>query len=206
MQEDLYVRRWEQNADKNDKNDFLHSHVGYRDTLKALYVLVLKYQATSVCYFTQSGSLKLLEDMVLWRNWEGLLENVKKQDEAMCKVYNRLNEVRIEEEFEKLDKRHTEISALLKAIEIAQRDSHRSKLLKWLSSLDPSHNYNNACGKHEKGTGEWLINGNNDFETWKVAPNSLMWLNGKGMILRVEICMRSITNTIMFQRVLGNRF
>ncbi|KAH7350622.1 hypothetical protein BKA65DRAFT_242529 [Rhexocercosporidium sp. MPI-PUGE-AT-0058] len=193
MQENLYFRRWEANADKNDSLDFLPSHKGYRDTLKALYVLVLKYQATSVSYFTKNGSLRILADMVKWHKWEDLLKAIEVQDGAMCRTYDLLSDVKIEEEFEKLDKRHAEtveilksgfndLSGLRKAIEAAQKDSGRSALLDWLSSVDPSLNYNNARGKYDQGghgTGDWLIRNNKDFEKWKIAPNSLMWLNGK---------------------------
>lgn len=190
MQENLYFRRWEANADKNDRADFMPSHKGYRDTLKALYIQVLKYQATSVCYFTRNGGLRILADMVKWHAWEDMLKDVQKQDEAMCRTYDRLSDVKIEEEFEKLDKRHEQmveifnsgfddVAALREAVERAQRDRERTELLDWLSSVDPSLNYNNARTKHENGTGDWLIRNNDDFDSWKVAPNSLMWLNGK---------------------------
>ncbi|KAH9217695.1 hypothetical protein DL95DRAFT_295034 [Leptodontidium sp. 2 PMI_412] len=193
MQEHLYFQRWEANNDKNDRSAFLPSHKGYRDTLKALYVLVLKYQATSVCYFTKNGGLRILADMVKWHKWENLLKDVEGQDEAMCRTYDLLSDVKIEEEFGKLDKRHAEtvdimksgfsdLSELRKAIEAAQRDADRTTLLDWLSSVDPSLNYNNARGKYDQGghgTGDWLIRNNDDFEKWKTAPNTLMWLNGK---------------------------
>jgi hypothetical protein len=29
-------------------------------------------------------------------------------------------------------------------------------------------------------TGDWLLNGNTDFEDWETFPNSFAWLNGKG--------------------------
>ncbi|KAG4441669.1 hypothetical protein IFR05_002876 [Cadophora sp. M221] len=193
MQENLYFQRWEANADNNDRSAFLPSHKGYRDTLKALYVLVLKYQATSVCYFTKNGGLRILADMVKWHKWEDLLKDVQTQDEAMCRTYDLMGQVKIEEEFEKLENRHGEtvdilksgfsdLAELRKAIEAAQRDADRSALLDWLSSVDPSLNYNNARGKYEQGghgTGDWLIQNNEDFEKWKLATNSLMWLNGK---------------------------
>ena len=194
MQEELYYERWEDKADRNDKARFKQSHKGYRDTLKALYIQVLKYQATSVCYFTKNGALQVLADVVKWHAWEDMLKALKAQDETMCRTYNLLNDVKIEVEFENLEKRHAEmvdifksgfsdIAALRKAIETAQHDSKRSGLLNWLSSVDPSLNYNNARGKREnggQGTGDWLIRDNDDFNRWKVAPNSLMWLNGKG--------------------------
>ena len=194
MQENLYFRRWEANADRNNRAEFMPSHKGYRDTLKALYIQVLKFQATSVCYFTKNGALQVLADVVKWHAWEDMLKDVKKQDEAMCRTYNLLNDVKIEEEFGKLEKRHAEmvdiftsgfsdVAALRRAIERAQQDKKRTELLNWLSSVDPSLNYNNARGKHEnggQGTGDWLIRDNEDFNRWKLAPNSLMWLNGKG--------------------------
>ena len=194
MQENLYFRRWEANADKNDKADFMPSHKEYRDTLKALYVLVLRYQATSICYFTKNGGLRVLADMVKWHAWEDMLKDVNKQDAAMCRTYDLLSDVKIEEEFEKLDKRHGEmveifksgfgdVAALRKAIGTARHDYNHTELLSWLSSVDPSQNYNNARGKYEnggQGTGDWLVRNNEDFERWKTAPSSLMWLNGKG--------------------------
>lgn len=74
----------------------------------------------------------------------------------------------------------SDLAALRTAVEKAQRDSNRSQLLNWLSSVDPSEGYNDARKKHEKNTGNWLIRKNEDFEKWKTAPNSLMWLSGKG--------------------------
>lgn len=192
MEEELYRRRWESKEDTNDKQDFSIAHKGYRDTLKALYVALLKYQATSLRYFNQNGSLRITSDMVKWNSWEDLLKDVKKQDEAMCLVYDRLTDVKGEEEFAKLDERHREtvdilkpgfsdVAALRKAIETAQKDKTRTRLLDWLSSVDPSENYNNARGRHEDGTGKWLIQDNEDIELWKTEPNSLLWLHGKGM-------------------------
>jgi hypothetical protein len=74
------------------------------------------------------------------------------------------------------------VSGLRKAIEDEQKDSKRKELLNWLTSIDPSKNYNSARDKHESCTGDWLVKGNKDFEHWKTAPNSLLWLNGKGMM------------------------
>lgn len=196
MQENLYFRRWESNADKNDREGFFASHQGYRDTLKKLYILVLKFQATSVCYFTKNGALRTVSDMMKRDDWVALLADVNIQDTAMCLAYNHLNDTRIEEEFEKLEKRHTDqmelwkeistgvsgiwtdMSALRKATEEIQNDKRRKDLLDWLSSTNPSEYYNKALEKHESNTGDWLLQ-SEDFEAWKTAANSLMWLNGK---------------------------
>lgn len=214
IQEDLYFRRWETNSDKNSTNTFLPAHVGYRSTLRQLYVLVLKFQASSVCYFTKDGVLRTLSDMVKHDDWEGLLEDIEKQDAAMCLAYDRLNDVRIEEEFEKLEHRHAQnLEALLsvskdvsgihsgvagiwndftafsRAVEETRRDRDRQSLLDWLSSVDPSTNYNSAREKHETGTGDWLVVGNKQFNTWKKTGNSFMWINGKGNIVSLNFCL-----------------
>jgi hypothetical protein len=193
IQENLYHHRWEANAGKNSRDGFAPAHKAYRDTLKQLYILVLKYQATSVCYFTKNGIRRFFADMAKSDDWKSLLEDVKRQDNEICLAYNRLNDIRIEEEFEKQDRRHTEslnvqismskdLSSLCKAIETANRDSKRQELLQWLCSRSPEEFYNSVRGKRQENTttGDWLLKGSEDFFNWKAAPNSLLWLNGKG--------------------------
>jgi hypothetical protein len=61
----------------------------------------------------------------------------------------------------------------------SQSEQRRKMILNWLSVVDPSANYNAARSKHEEGTGDWFLNGKR-FEDWKTAPNSVLWLHGKG--------------------------
>jgi hypothetical protein len=75
----------------------------------------------------------------------------------------------------------SDLSGLKEAIEQALKNDDRNKLLGWLSSIDPSSNHKIALGKPKVETGTWLIRQNLDFDVWKNAPNSLIWLNGKGM-------------------------
>lgn len=191
MQENLYFRRWESNNNNNDREGFLPSHQGYRDTLKELYVRLLRFQATSVCYFSKNGALRLILDVTKWDDWGAMLEDIKDKDTAFRLTYQHLNDTKIEEEFEKLRIRHKEsmnvlstissdVSGLRKAIEEAQNDKKRQELLKWLCLIDPSENYKKALSKHRAGTCGWFIETNVKFETWKTDPNSLLWLNGKG--------------------------
>lgn len=178
MQENLYHRRWEANANRNNRNGFAPAHKGYRDTLKELYVLVLKYQATSVCYFTKNGKHRFFADMAKLDDWKSLLADVKRQDKEICLAYNRLNDIRIEEEFEKQDWRHTEslnlqismskdLSGLREAIESAKRDDNRQELLEWLCSSSPEAFYNSVRGKRqeETTTGDWLLKESEEFMT-----------------------------------------
>jgi ankyrin repeat domain-containing protein 50 len=53
----------------------------------------------------------------------------------------------------------------------------RNKILNWLRGADPSTNYNTARKKHEKGTGDWLLQ-SEQFQTWKDANSHIMWLYG----------------------------
>jgi Fungal N-terminal domain of STAND proteins len=53
------------------------------------------------------------------------------------------------------------------------------KIIAWLSSPDASKSHIAAREKHESSTGNWLLK-RSDFEYWKLAPNSLLWLHGKG--------------------------
>jgi hypothetical protein len=55
----------------------------------------------------------------------------------------------------------------------------KDKIIKWLSFADTSINHIAAQEKHEPMTGNWLMK-RSEFEHWKTAPNSLLWLHGKG--------------------------
>ena len=119
------------------------------------------------------------------------MKDIQLQDATFCRAYDLLKDSRDEEEFESQWKRHFEsldimdfissnMSGLRSAIEERQRDTKREGLLQWLSSVDPSENYNNACERHEAGTGQWFIVEDSSFKDWKQAANSLLWLYGKG--------------------------
>jgi hypothetical protein len=59
-----------------------------------------------------------------------------------------------------------------------QADEQSTKVSKWLSTTDPSSNYEIARKKCQPKTGEWLFK-RPEFEEWKEKPNSLVWLYGK---------------------------
>ncbi len=58
-----------------------------------------------------------------------------------------------------------------------QIDKQHEKLIRWLSTCDPSSNHHAAYKKHQPQTGEWFTR-RDDFEQWKHAQNSLIWLYG----------------------------
>jgi hypothetical protein len=53
----------------------------------------------------------------------------------------------------------------------------QSKILRWLSPLDPAVNHLAACSRHEPGTGNWLL-GSDDFRNWLDAKSSFLWIQG----------------------------
>jgi len=85
----------------------------------------------------------------------------------------------------------SDLSGLRKAIEDAEEDKDRQKLVTWLSSIDPSTYYNSARAKHEPTTGDWLIVNNKEFRAWENSPDSFLWLNGKG---EINAYIRKLTN------------
>jgi ankyrin repeat domain-containing protein 50 len=194
MREDLYSRRYELKSSDQDRKAFLPSHIGYRDTLKELYTQILKFQAVSICYYSKNAASRVIRDTVKWDNWDSLLADIRTQEMAFQGVNKLWKDTKYEEDCIASNERHQEsikrldsigrdLSNLRKAIEEAQKDTQRRELLSWLSSIDPSENYNSARDRHEAETGSWLVQCNRDFEHWETDPNSLLWLHGKGMTI-----------------------
>jgi hypothetical protein len=191
MREYLYKRRYESQSGEDDIKTFLASHMMYRDTLKKLYIQILKFQASSVCYLSKNSAFRLGLDIVKWGNWDSSISDVQKREDAFRQVYGVWKDTRYQEDCEAVFARHQEkmnvmisirgdISGLRSAIKHAQGDTRRTDLPNWLSTIDPSESYNVGLDKVRAGTGEWLLNGNTDFEDWETSPNSFAWLNGKG--------------------------
>ncbi|KAH7363898.1 ectomycorrhiza-induced ankyrin-domain/NACHT-domain-containing protein [Rhexocercosporidium sp. MPI-PUGE-AT-0058] len=54
---------------------------------------------------------------------------------------------------------------------------NQQKIRRWLSSPDPSSNHNAACKARQATTGEWFLK-SDEFERWKMASRSFLWLYG----------------------------
>lgn len=191
MWEELYIRRYEAKAEVYDDR-FTASHAEYKTTLAELYRRVLKYNITSYCYYSRSSAFRLGLDMVKWHNWTALLDDVRKQKLVFASVSIVWRDMKFDEDDAAATRRHAEsvtlwetvalsVQGLRKAVEDAQADDRRAKLLDWLSDVDPSVAYNLARKKHGKGTGEWLLHDSRKFRTWRKFPSSLLWIHGKGL-------------------------
>ena len=60
------------------------------------------------------------------------------------------------------------------------------EVLQWLSVTDPSINHGKARQRHESSTGSWFV-GSTDFDSWKTASKSFLWLHGLGMFLGHQV-------------------
>lgn len=189
MREDLYSRRYESKTDKQEVS--LTSHTIYKDALEKLYRQILRFQATSYCYYANNAAFRVGLDIIKWNDWDVLLEEITKQESAFGAVNNLWRDMEYNEECLAAEKRQqealrsweaigTDISGLREAIENAQRDKERTELLNWLCRVDPSEMYNTASDKCESGTGVWLVKDSEQFKIWKRTPKSLLWLHGTG--------------------------
>jgi hypothetical protein len=99
--------------------------------------------------------------------------------------------MKVDEECKILEDRHAqrmrglqlienEMSRLRKIIEDKHADADWERLLNWLSLVDPSTNYNSALERYALSTGAWLVEESGDFDDWTDAPNSQLWISGKG--------------------------
>ncbi|KAH9178021.1 hypothetical protein EDB89DRAFT_2239740 [Lactarius sanguifluus] len=69
------------------------------------------------------------------------------------------------------------IARIVNTVDDMNRSQLRHDLQKWLSSPDPSINYNIACSAHQMGTTAWLTRGD-VFKDWR-ASGCLLWVHGK---------------------------
>lgn len=192
VRENLYRRRYKEKIDFANKEEFAPSHIVYRDALKSLYVKILSFLMTNICFLSKGTVQRNTSDMIKWTKWDELLADVKSQDVAFKSVEEQWRDVKYQEECELQESRHeerlaalnaakVEISRVYQAILQTQNDHKRVALLEWLSTVDPSANYNTGRDKHEDSTGEWLVK-STEFEDWKLSKSSLLWLHGKGRI------------------------
>jgi hypothetical protein len=149
---------------------------------------------------SKGTSSRIALDTVGWTKWDDLLNEIKDKETKFREIVLQWKDDRYEDECDAKRERHEENLAKLgaieeevgrvrEAIEKNRMDGQRDSLLHWLSTVDPSTNYIKARDEHQASTGDWLIVENQEFQHWKEAPNSLLWLNGKGKDM---ICLRML--------------
>jgi hypothetical protein len=145
-----------------DFNTFMGNTMGVRNywvnwflvqALRALYVQILHFQATMVCFLSKGTFLRTGEEIVKWNDWEQMLEETKAQEATLRAIKEQWRDMTYQEECELQNERHKEridklsaiedeVSRLSRVIKKVQDDVEREKLLQWLSAVDPSTEYN----------------------------------------------------------------
>ncbi|KAE9379860.1 hypothetical protein N431DRAFT_121252 [Stipitochalara longipes BDJ] len=189
MREDLYAYRYESCKSYADQKTFLNIHIQYRKKLQDLYSLILKFQAGCVLYYYSGPSSRLLSDLVKWNDWDTAIKDIEDQNTEFLEAYGLLRNTMAEEDYLALYRNHAEankitksigndVSGLKKAIELARKDDSRKELLKWLTSVKPSTDYNSLIEKRGVTSANWFLEDKNMLK-WEKNSDSLLWLNGK---------------------------
>jgi hypothetical protein len=199
MREDLYAHRYESGKGNIDQKTFLKTRVQYRKKLQELYSLILNFQAECVCYYYSGPPSRLLSDLVKWNDWDTAIKEIEDQNTAFIEAYNLMKSAMAQEDYDALYANHVEankitqsigndVSDLKKAIELAQKDESRKELLKWLSEIKPSENYNRLIENRGITSANWFLEDEITLR-WEKKSDSLLWLNGKGiMIIVISRC------------------
>lgn len=193
MREELYVECYESGT--SDHERFWQSHRQYKIALEKLYRQILRFQATSCCYYSKNSAFRYGLDAVKWKDWDQLVDEVRERERNFAAIEEIWRDIQRHEErlaAERLQQAtisslaaiNTKLSASSKAAEIATDgadDKEHDDLMCWLCDIDPSSMYNAARDSHEAGTCEWLVKDSKEFKTWETSDRSLLWLHGKGM-------------------------
>ncbi|GAW17393.1 hypothetical protein ANO14919_068500 [Xylariales sp. No.14919] len=188
MWEDLYLRRYE--SEYSARESLMPSHAAYKNTLEQLYRQILKFQATSYCYYARNSVSRLGLDVLKWNKWDDLLNEIRDKEIQFSAVCDIWRDMKYDEECSAAANRHQEaishwrdigtgVSGLREAVRQAQQEKNRDEFLDWLCKVDPSVMYNGAQDKHESGTCEWLVRSNEKFKSWERSPSSVIWVHGK---------------------------
>ncbi|KAI0286240.1 hypothetical protein BC826DRAFT_1178858 [Russula brevipes] len=78
------------------------------------------------------------------------------------------------------------VTSMKHAMNGAQRNQLREKLMAWLAPPDPSINHNTACGTQHEGTASWFLE-SDTFDEWK-QNDSVLWIRGNPGSRKTVLC------------------
>jgi hypothetical protein len=103
---------------------------------------------------------------------------------------------------------HAEYLLKRQNVQLIASKQMQASIEKWLSSPDPSTNYNKALQQRQKGTGVWSAN-SSPFQRWQTQQHSFLWLHGfffffffLKKIIYIALSIASI-NTMMLMQPAG---
>ena len=94
-----------------------------------------------------------------------------------------------------------DVSSAVRDMSFKQR---RGNIERWLSSSDPSTNYNKALQQRQEGTGLWFLQ-NHAYIQWKMQRNSTLWLYGMpgcGKTILSSTIIEDLGKTLLHQPLL----
>ncbi len=68
MREVLYHERYESTNSQISKTEFESLHHEYRDMLKHLYMEILRFQITSICFLSKHSADRVMKELVKWND------------------------------------------------------------------------------------------------------------------------------------------
>ena len=108
MRETLYTRECETRS--------IEERQRYRETLKELYIRILKFQARTIVYFSKNDIFRLGLDILKWDDWTTMANDITKQEETFEKLYRIWKDMEAQDALGGLLKRHQEAMDINKAI------------------------------------------------------------------------------------------
>ena len=190
IRQNLYAHRYESKKSGIDQKAFLSIRVKYRKALEDLYSLILKFQARCIIYYYSGAAKRMLVDIIKWNDWDAAIKEIEDENAAFKEVYELLKSTVSQEDFDAIYAKHEEATAIAKSTRdnvsdfkdqyaLAQRGLVEKELLDWLSSVNPSTDYNSHVEKRGISSANWFLEDKDTLE-WERKASSLLWLTGKG--------------------------
>jgi hypothetical protein len=111
IREALYSHSYDGSMDR--KKAHITVHVNYREELKILYVKILTFQATCLCYLEKHSASKLIRDMTAFDDWDKLLAAIQDQSTRMKSLEEHWRDFKVQEQLDIDTERHKQEMAML---------------------------------------------------------------------------------------------
>ncbi|UKZ75828.1 hypothetical protein TrVFT333_003522 [Trichoderma virens FT-333] len=188
LRDDIYSRYYESEGSKEQMPAVFHRN--YKDSLQAVYKHVLRFLATSYCYYDHKTAIRLGSGIFKRYDWKGLMDEIYEKEREFGKISDIWHDERYNQERSAAESHRREfmgswrslgeeMSSLRKTTEDDITRRKRKELLQWLSDINPSAQHNAALERHEDGTSRWLLQDDTKFKSWVISPKSILWLHGK---------------------------
>ena len=74
--------------------------MNYQEELKILYVKILTFQATCLCYLAKRAASKVIRDMAAFDDWDKLWADIQNQSTRMESLEEQWRDFKVQEQWE----------------------------------------------------------------------------------------------------------